>query len=157
MLWIFLAWLCLHEYVYSNCIMTSLHLKCNSNSGMIWNLTPIFHPFRSREEKGSHDLCWRCGVPAGLPHPGRWRGPWGPAVHRWHQWRLHIVLAGPAAQLGGRQEPGGPEQHSQGGHRAATRCPHGPPEEQVLQQPRQPVAGLGHCRAAGIMTHTTPH
>lgn len=115
---------------------------------------------RSREEKESHDLCQRCRVPAGLPHPGSRRRPRGPAIPRQQQWGVHVVLAGPPAQLGGRQEPGGPEQHPQGGHRTPARCPHRPPEEQVLQQPRQHVAGLGCCRTTGTtaqyMSHCQP-
>lgn len=108
---------------------------------------------RSREEKGSHDLCRWCRVPAGLPHPGRRRGPRGPAVPRQHQRGVHVVLAGPPTQLRGRQEPGGPEQHPQGGHRTAARRPHGSPEEQVLQQPRQHVAGLRCCWTTGNKEH----
>lgn len=101
---------------------------------------------RSREEKGSHDLCRRCRIPPGLPHPGRHRRPRGPTVPRQQQRGLHVILAGPSAQLCGRQKPGGPEQHPQGGHRASARRHHGPPEKQVLQQPQQHVTGLPRCR-----------
>lgn len=107
---------------------------------------------RSREEKGSHDLCRRCRVPPGLPHPGcHWR-PRGPTVPWQQQWGLHVVLAGPPAQLCGRQEPGGPEQHPQGWHRASARCHHGPPEKQILQQPQQHVTGLPRCGPTGTFT-----
>jgi len=105
---------------------------------------------RAREEERSHDLCRRCRIPARLPHAGRRR----PAFPWQRQRGVHVVVSGPPAQRGGRQEPGGPEQHPQGGHRAAERRPHGPPEELLLQQHRGPGA---RQRPRPTGTHTATH
>lgn len=112
---------------------------------------------RSREKKGSHDLCRWCRVPPGLPHPGCRGRPRDPAVPRQHQRGVHVILAGPPPQRSGRQEPGGTEQHPQGGHRRSAKCADGSPEKQILQQPRGHVTGLRCCWTTGDFPVNTPN
>ncbi|XP_061561465.1 SRC kinase signaling inhibitor 1-like isoform X6 [Phycodurus eques] len=58
---------------------------------------------RSRKEKESDDLRQRCRVPPGLPPAGRRRGV-----------DVAVAVAGPAAQVGGGRQPGGPERRPPG-------------------------------------------